>query len=107
MLCSDCKKNTAVIFVNKQDEKGEMKTEGYCYDCAKKRGINPLNAFSSNSNLTESDINNMTEQLNSMFKDLSGNLAIQGISQEDLEKMTEDLENGKENWSDFELTIDK
>ena len=31
MLCSDCKKNTAVIFVNKQDEKGEMKTEGYCY----------------------------------------------------------------------------
>ena len=93
MLCSDCKKNTAVIFVNKQDEKGEMKTEGYCYDCAKKRGINPLNAFSSNSNLTESDINNMTEQLNSMFKDLSGNLAIQGISQEDLEKMTEDLAN--------------
>ena len=93
MLCSDCKKNTAVIFVNKQNEKGEMKTEGYCYDCAKKRGINPLNAFSSNSNLTESDINNMTEQLNSMFKDLSGNLAIQGISQEDLEKMTEDLAN--------------
>ena len=86
MLCSDCKKNTAVIFVNKQDEKGEMKTEGYCYDCAKKRGINPLNAFSNTSNLSESDLNNMTEQLNSMFKDLSGNLSIQGISEEDLNK---------------------
>ena len=95
MLCSDCKKNTAVIFVNKQNEKGEMKTEGYCYDCAKKRGINPLDAFSSNSNLTESDINNMTEQLNSMFKDLSGNLAIQGITQEELEQMSEEMANAE------------
>ena len=91
MLCSDCKKNTAVIFVNKQDENGKMKTEGYCYDCAKKRGINPLNAFSNTSNLSESDLDNMTEQLNSMFKDLSGNLAIQGISVEDLNKMAEGI----------------
>ena len=91
MLCSDCKKNTAVIFVNKQDENGKMKTEGYCYECAKKRGINPLNAFSNTSNLSESDLNNMTEQLNSMFKDLSGNLAIQGISAEDLNKMAEGI----------------
>lgn len=91
MLCSDCKKNTAVIFVNKQDENGKMKTEGYCYECAKKRGINPLNAFSNTSNLSESDLNNMTEQLNSMFKDLSGNLAIQGISTDDLNKMAEGL----------------
>ena len=95
MLCSDCKKNTAVIFVNKQDKDGQMKTEGYCYDCAKKRGINPLNAFSNTSNLSESDINNMTEQLNSMFKDLSGNLAIQGISEEDLNKMAEEMANNE------------
>ena len=93
MLCSDCKKNTAVIFVNIQDKDGKMKTEGYCYDCAKKRGINPLNAFSNTSNLSESDLNNMTEQLNSMFKDLSGNLAIQGISEEDLNKMAEEMAN--------------
>ena len=97
MLCSDCKKNTAVIFVNKQNEKGELKTEGYCYECAKKRGINPLNAFSNNSNLSESDINNMTEQLSSMFKDLSGNLAIQGINQEDLEKISNELEENAQN----------
>ena len=96
MLCSDCKKNTAVIFVNKQDEKGVMKTEGYCYECAKKRGINPLNAFSNTSNLSESDLNNMTEQLNSMFKDLSGNLAIQGISAEDLNKMAEGINENEE-----------
>ena len=91
MLCSDCKKNTAVIFVNKQDEKGVMKTEGYCYECAKKRGINPLNAFSNTSNLSDKDLNNMTEQLNSMFKDLSGNLSIQGLSSEDLDKISEEM----------------
>ena len=96
MLCSDCKKNTAVIFVNIQDKDGKMKTEGYCYDCAKKRGINPLNAFSNTSNLSESDLNNMTEQLNSMFKDLSGNLAIQGISEEDLNKMAEEMANSED-----------
>lgn len=96
MLCLDCKKNTAVIFVNKQEKDGTMKTEGYCYDCAKKRGINPLNAFSNTSNLSESDINNMTEQLNSMFKDLSGNLAIQGISEDDLNKMAEEMANGED-----------
>ena len=91
MLCSDCKKNTAVIFVNKQDEKGVMKTEGYCYECAKKRGINPLNAFSNTSNLSDKDLNNMTEQLNSMFKDLSGNLSIQGLSSDDLDKISEGM----------------
>ena len=37
MLCSDCKKNTAVIFMNKPNSKGEMETFGYCYDCAKKK----------------------------------------------------------------------
>lgn len=96
MLCSDCKKNTAVIFVHKQDEKGKMNPEGYCYDCAKKRGINPLNAFSNNSNLSESDINNMTEQLNAMFKDLSGNLSVQGLSDEELNKISESLSNDED-----------
>ena len=41
MLCSDCKKNNAVVFVNKKGEDGKNTLEGYCYDCAKKRGINP------------------------------------------------------------------
>lgn len=96
MLCSDCKKNTAVIFVHKQDEKGEMKPEGYCYDCAKKRGINPLNSISSSSNLSENDINNMTEQLNAMFKDLSSNLSVQGLSEEDLSKLSESMQDDDE-----------
>ncbi len=75
MLCSDCKKNTAVIFVNQPNKDGKIEKIGYCYDCAKKRGLNPLNNISNNAtNLSSEDINNMTNQLNEMFKDLSENL---------------------------------
>ncbi len=97
MLCSDCKKNTAVIFMHKPNSKGEMETLGYCYDCAKKRGINPLNTIqNNNSNLSNEDINNMTNQLNEMFKDLSSNLSLQGINLEEVdgEELDGESENG-------------
>jgi protein-arginine kinase activator protein McsA len=40
-LCSDCKKNTAVVFVNRIID-GKPNLEGLCLACAKKKGINPL-----------------------------------------------------------------
>lgn len=92
MLCSICKKNTAVIFVNQQNSSGETETIGYCYECAKKQGINPLNTFSNNnSNLSNEDINNMTNQLNEMFKDLSSNLSLQGLNPDDLDDNSDTL----------------
>ena len=42
MLCSVCKKNTAVIFINKQNAEGKNETEGHCLESAKKQAINPL-----------------------------------------------------------------
>ena len=45
MLCSICKTNTAVIFINKRDENGKADVEGLCYECAKKKGINPIDAM--------------------------------------------------------------
>ena len=74
MLCSDCKKNSAVVFVNKKDKDGTNTLEGYCYDCAKKRGINPIDSLMKQANLSEEDLNNMTEQFESMFKDMSENM---------------------------------
>ena len=92
MLCSICKKNTAVIFVNQQNSSGETETIGYCYECAKKKGVNPLNTFSNNnSNLSNEDINNMTNQLNEMFKDLSSNLSLQGLNTDDLDDNSDTL----------------
>ena len=32
MICSDCKKNTAVVFVDENDENGKSVKKGYCYN---------------------------------------------------------------------------
>ena len=74
MLCSECNKNNAVVFINKQDENGNTSLEGLCYDCAKKRGINPLDQLMKQANLSEKDINDMTKQFETMFKDMSENM---------------------------------
>ena len=52
MLCSICKTNTAVIFINKRDENGKADVEGLCYECAKKKGINPIDAMAKQANLS-------------------------------------------------------
>src|SRR5699024_7123407 len=82
MLCSDCKKNNAVVFINKKDNDGKNTLEGYCYDCAKKRGINPIDSLMKQANLSEEDLNNMTQQFESMFKDMSENMNFEGIQKD-------------------------
>ena len=87
MLCSDCNKNNAEIFINKI-ENGVSSMEGLCRDCAKKRGIDiPDTPPKSNSNkdnqntknnsqsnvppITNIDMSSMSKQLETLFKDLS------------------------------------
>lgn len=82
MLCSICNKNTAVVFVNKLSQDGNSKLEGLCYECAKKKGINPIDTLVKQANLSESDIEDMTRQFEDMFKDISGEM--DNISPEDL-----------------------
>ena len=53
MLCSECNKNNAVVFINKQDDKGNSSMEGLCYECAKKRGINPIDTIMKQANISE------------------------------------------------------
>ena len=74
MLCSICKKNTAVIFINKQAQDGKTELEGLCYDCAKKRGINPIDTMAKQANLSDKDIQDLTNKLDDMFKNLSVNM---------------------------------
>ena len=81
MLCSDCKKNNAVVFINKKDNDGKSALEGYCYDCAKKRGINPIDSLMKQANLSEDDLNNMSQQFESMFKDMSENMNFNNIQE--------------------------
>ena len=74
MLCSICNKNTAVIFINKQMPDNSVATEGLCYECAKKKGVNPLDVLSKQANMTDEDMRNLTEQLENMFQDIAPNM---------------------------------
>ena len=79
MLCSICKKNTAVVFINTiKDNKNQL--EGLCYDCAKKKGINPLDVLAKQANLSDEDLDNMSKQFENIFKDLSENLNIDELN---------------------------
>ena len=75
MLCSMCKKNTAVIFINKQSADGKAEVEGLCYECAKKKGINPIDTMAKQANLSDKDIQDLSNKLDTMFKNLSENIS--------------------------------
>ena len=75
MLCSKCNKNTAVIFLNKLNPATkETQVEGLCYGCAKELGINPLEALAKQANLSQTGLEDMTSQFESMFQDISENM---------------------------------
>ena len=85
MLCSMCKKNTAVIFINKQGADGKAEVEGLCYECAKKKGINPIDTMAKQANLSDKDIQDLSNKLDIMFKNLSDNMA--DIDEDELSEM--------------------
>ncbi len=74
MLCSICNKNTAVIFINKV-ENGKTSVEGLCYNCAKEKGINPLEVLAKQTNLSEEELNDMSSQLENIFNDITENMS--------------------------------
>ena len=88
MLCSVCKKNTAVIFINKQGQDNKNELEGLCYSCASKKGINPLDTLAKQANLTDKDISNMASQIESLYANLSSN-----IDEEQINNLMESGEN--------------
>ena len=56
--------------------------EGYCYNCAKKKGINPTEALADQNHILSSDkvnLNDMTKQFETIFKDLAENINLEDI----------------------------
>ena len=99
MQCSRCKKNTAVIFINTTDAQGNQSQTGYCYNCAKELGLNPLQSMDS-SKLSEEEIKNLSNQLNKAFKDVIEKMSNQEITPEAIEEMQEQLNNSNDENSD-------
>ena len=81
MICSECKKNPAILFYEKIDnEKRTM--EGLCYDCAKKRGIDATEVLANQQDaLSKDKINlaDMNKQLENIFKDFAENLDLNNL----------------------------
>ena len=81
MLCSECNKNPAILFYKKIDN-GKESIEGYCYDCAKKKGINPNEVLAKQNEILSADkvnLNDMTKQFESIFKDLAENINLEDL----------------------------
>ena len=84
MLCSVCNKNTAILFIDKV-ENGKTTLEGLCYDCAKKKGIDPMETLSLQNKIlgkhnTES-LENMTKQFEGLFQDLAEHLDVNALDE--------------------------
>ncbi|QSX07390.1 ATP-dependent Clp protease ATP-binding subunit [Sedimentibacter sp. zth1] len=69
MLCSVCKKNVAVIFVNKIVD-GKMQSTGLCIPCAKKQGLAPMDQIMQQSGFMPEDFDNINNQLTEVMGDL-------------------------------------
>ena len=93
-LCSVCKKNTAVVFVNKIVD-GKPNLEGLCLACAKKRGINPLATMMKEYGASDVDIENMNKQ----FDEIVESMQDMDIDPEALENMGID---GMPNFNDID-----
>ena len=81
MLCSECNKNPAVLFYKKIED-GKDSLEGYCYDCAKKKGIEHTKTLAMQNDILSKDkinINDMTKQFETIFKDLAENINLEDI----------------------------
>ena len=84
MLCSVCKKEQAIIFVNDPTKDDPKHVTGYCLNCAKEKGIKPLNSVLSNNNI---DLNNVAEQFESIFNNISNNIDFQDMDLEEGENV--------------------
>jgi len=85
MLCSVCNKEQAVIFINTPTKEDQKKVTGYCLNCAKEKGINPLQSVLGDNDI---DLRNVAEQFESMFNNISNNIELSDI---DFEEGTENM----------------
>ena len=105
MLCSECNENPAILFYKKIED-GKEAIEGYCYDCAKKKGINPNEVLYKQNEILSKDkvnFNDMTKQLENIFKDLAENINLENI--EDIEgAITFDASQGEDDENSQKIT---
>ena len=71
MLCVRCKKNMAVIFINKVEADGKQASEGYCLSCAKELNIGAVNDMINSLGLSAEEFDNMNTESMRMMRDMT------------------------------------
>ena len=71
MLCVRCKKNPAVVFINKiNPADNSQTTDGYCISCAKELGIAPVNDILKNMGISEEEYEEINAGVNELMNSL-------------------------------------
>ena len=70
-ICSRCKKNVAVVFITKL-ENGTTQNEGLCLKCAKELGIKPIDDMMQKLGVSDEDLENMTNEMLNAFGGAEG-----------------------------------
>ena len=68
MLCTRCKKRTAVVFIQRMED-GKPIQEGYCLTCAKELHIKPVDDLMQRFGMTDQDLENMEERMASFLQE--------------------------------------
>lgn len=71
MLCSRCKKRMAMVYISRQ-ENGKTVNEGICLKCAKALGIKPVDDIMKNMGISEEDIEAVSDELEAALENPSG-----------------------------------
>lgn len=106
MLCSRCGKRQAVVFVSNNNSK-DAPTAGYCLTCAKELGIKPVEDLISKMGISDEDLENVQDQMNSLMQNMGENGDIsQLMEQLGADNLAEqmdqfDAENGGSDDDDF------
>ena len=66
-LCSRCKKNVAVVFISRMNEKNEMVNEGLCLQCAAKLGLPQVEDMMKRMGITPEDLESINTEMMQAF----------------------------------------
>ncbi len=66
-LCSRCKKNVAVVFISRMNEKNEMVNEGLCLKCAAQLGLPQVEEMMKRMGITPEDLENINSEMMQAF----------------------------------------
>ena len=66
-LCSRCKKNVAVVFISRMNEKNEMVNEGLCLKCAAQLGLPQVEEMMKRMGISPEDLENINNEMMQAF----------------------------------------